>query len=76
MLSFNPTRTVSSLLTILFGLFLSLWAHQVSAEAARPVIEKQDDLPRHTYTITVPAATDLYLPEQRDQLMALASAIN
>ena len=75
MLSFNPSRTVSSLLTILFGLFLSLWAHQVSAEAARPVIEKQDDLPRHTYTITVPAATDLYLPEQRDQLMALASAI-
>ena len=71
----NPTRAVSSLLTILFGCSLYFSAYQAAAEASRPVIEKKDDLPRHTYTITVPAATDLYTPEQRDQLMALASAI-
>ena len=75
MLSINPTRAVSSLLTIVFGCSLYFWAYQAGAEASRPIIEKKDDLPRHTYSITVPAATDLYTPEQRDQLMALASAI-
>lgn len=75
MLSMNPPRAVSSLLTILFSCALYFWAYQANAEASRPVIEKKDDLPRHTYTITLPAATDLYTPEQRDELMALASAI-
>ena len=75
MLSMNPPRAVSCLLTILFSCALYFWAYQANAEASRPVIEKKDDLPRHTYTITLPAATDLYTPEQRDELMALASAI-
>ena len=75
MLSMTPPRAVSPLLTIVFGCSLYFWAQQAGAEASRPVIEKKDDLPRHTYTITVPAATDLYAPEQRNQLMALASAI-
>ena len=75
MLSMTPPRAASSLLTILFGCALYFSANNAYAEASRPVIEKKDDLPRHTYTITLPAATDLYTPEQRAQLMALASAI-
>ena len=53
-----------------------LWASaaSVGADTTRPVIEKQDDLPRHTYTVTG-QATALYTSETRDQLLTLAKAI-
>jgi hypothetical protein len=41
-------------------------------EAARPVISKKDDLPRHSYQLDIPAV-DLYLPENRKLLLALAA---
>lgn len=40
----------------------------------RPVISKKDDLPRHSYRISVPAV-DLYLPENRGQLLELAQKL-
>ena len=41
---------------------------------ARPVIERKDDLPRHTYQLDIPV-TSLYLPENRATLQALAGAV-
>lgn len=41
---------------------------------SRQVIEKLDDLPRHSYTIDLPVA-ELYAPENRDALITLAHAI-
>lgn len=41
---------------------------------SRQVIEKLDDLPRHSYTIDLPVV-ELYAPENRDALIALAHAI-
>lgn len=55
-------------LTLLLGLAQPLAAMQVDA---RPVIEKKDDLPRHTYQLEIPVV-DLYLPENREVLMGLA----
>lgn len=46
----------------------------LSAAAERTVIEKKDDLPRHTYQVDLPV-TDLYAPENRDALLALAAAV-
>jgi hypothetical protein len=37
----------------------------------RPVIEKKDDLPRHSYELSVPVAA-LYAPDNRDALLQLA----
>ena len=41
---------------------------------ARTVIEKLDDLPRHSYNIELPV-TELYAPQNRDALLALAHAV-
>jgi len=46
----------------------------LSAAAERSVIEKKDDLPRHSYRVDLPV-TDLYAPENRDALLALAAAV-
>ena len=40
----------------------------------RQVIEKQDDLPRHSYTLTLPV-TAYYEPANRDALLALARVL-
>ncbi len=45
-----------------------------AAPTPKPVIEKKDDLPRHTYQLDV-AVTDLYLPANRPQLLALAAQV-
>ena len=42
--------------------------------AARPVIEKRDDLPRHSYRLEIPVV-DLYLPEHRSTLLSLAAQV-
>jgi len=44
------------------------------AAAGKRVIERKDDLPRHSYRLKLDIV-DLYLPENRDQLMALANAV-
>jgi subtilisin family serine protease len=41
---------------------------------ARPVIEKKDDLPRHTYRLALPVV-ELYRPENRAALLALADEV-
>ncbi len=46
----------------------------LSAAAERTVIEKKDDLPRHSYRVDLPV-TDLYAAENRDALLALAAAV-
>jgi len=46
----------------------------LSAAAERIVIEKKDDLPRHSYQVDLPV-TALYAPENRDALLALAAAV-
>jgi subtilisin family serine protease len=46
----------------------------LSAAAERTVIEKKDDLPRHSYQVDLPV-TALYAPENRDALLALAAAV-
>ncbi|MEZ5503765.1 MAG: S8 family serine peptidase [Halioglobus sp.] len=40
----------------------------------KPVITRKDDLPRHSYQLDV-KVTDLYLPENRPALLALANAV-
>ncbi|MEJ2533035.1 MAG: S8 family serine peptidase [Halioglobus sp.] len=40
----------------------------------KPVIERKDDLPRHTYQLDIPV-TSLYLPEHRATLRALADSV-
>lgn len=47
---------------------------RAAERAAKPVIEKQDDLPRHAYHLDV-AVTDLYLPANRPRLLALATQV-
>ncbi len=42
--------------------------------AAKPVIEKKDDLPRHSYRLEIPVV-DLYLPEHRSTLLSLAEQV-
>lgn len=42
--------------------------------ADKPVIEKKDDLPRHTYQLDVPVV-ELYEPENRDVLLRLAGEV-
>ena len=64
----------SALLAALSPAVLWVSAAAVGADTTRPVIEKQDDLPRHTYTVTG-QATALYTSETRDQLLTLAKAI-
>jgi len=43
-------------------------------EAGKPVITRKDDLPRHSYQLDL-KVTDLYLPENRAALLALANAV-
>ena len=62
------------MLAVLSPAVLWVSAAAIGADTTRPVIEKQDDLPRHTYTVTG-QATALYTSETRDQLLALAKAI-
>jgi len=62
------------MLAVLSPAVLWVSATAVGADTTRPVIEKQDDLPRHTYTVTG-QATALYTSETRDQLLTLAKAI-
>ena len=64
----------SLMLAVLSPAVLWVSAATVGAGTTRPVIEKQDDLPRHTYTVTG-QATALYTSETRDQLLTLAKAI-
>ncbi|MEM1155561.1 MAG: S8 family serine peptidase, partial [Pseudomonadota bacterium] len=40
----------------------------------KPVISRKDDLPRHTYQLDIPV-TDLYMPENRQVLLALANDV-
>ena len=40
----------------------------------RPVIEKKDDLPRHSYQLDIPVAS-LYAPQHRETLLALGRAL-
>jgi subtilisin family serine protease len=66
-------------LWLVFGvvvLLSSQWLVGCSEESppARPVINKKDDLPRHSYHLAIPAV-DLYLPENRDLLLALAEQL-
>ncbi len=42
--------------------------------AERPVIEKKDDLPRHTYSVDL-AVNELYRAANRDKLLQLAAAV-
>ncbi len=57
---------------LITAITLLLWVGQALAD--KPVIEKKDDLPRHVYQLEVPV-TDLYLPENRDRLLALAAQV-
>jgi hypothetical protein len=72
-------RGVTSLLagTLLAGTLLGV-ALAVSAVGAagdeRIPIEKKDDLPRHSYRLTLPV-TAYFEPEHRDELLALARAV-
>jgi len=43
-------------------------------EETRIIIEKKDDLPRHSYRLTLPV-TAYFAPENRDELLALARAV-
>lgn len=64
-------RTFPTLaLLICLAVPLAAFSSTLRAET-RPIIEKRDDLPRHTYQLTVPVA-DLYAPENRPALEALA----
>lgn len=47
------------------------WGEVGTQAAARPVIEKRDDLQRHAYLLEIPVV-DLYLPEHRSTLLSLA----
>ena len=62
------------MLAVLSPAVLWVSAAAAAADTTRPVIEKQDDLPRHTYTVTG-QATALYTSETRDELLTLAKAI-
>ena len=42
--------------------------------ADKPVINRKDDLPRHSYRLTL-RVTELYLPENRAALLSLAQAV-
>jgi len=61
-------KSLFSILTAIVLLSMQAFA------AERPVIEKKDDLPRHSYQLDV-GVTDLYLPANRDRLLALATKI-
>ncbi len=68
------------LLASVAALWIALSGHAGAAQApettgpARPVIERKDDLPRHTYQVDV-AVTDLYQPANRPRLLSLAAAV-
>ena len=47
---------------------------EASPGAQKQVITRRDDLPRHTYQLDIPAS-QLYEPENREILLALASAL-
>ncbi len=53
---------------------LPLGAAAEPTASEKPVIEKKDDLPRHSYRVDLPV-TELYAPEHRDALLALAAAV-
>ncbi|MEQ8262968.1 S8 family serine peptidase [Pseudohaliea sp.] len=53
---------------------LPLGAAAEPTATEKTVIEKKDDLPRHSYRVDLPV-TDLYAPENRDALLALAAAV-
>jgi len=65
---------IFSVLVATSGLWVTGCSHEAitSMEAARPVISKKDDLPRHSYQLDI-LAVDLYLPENRKLLLALAA---
>lgn len=60
----------------LFAIAAALAAAVAAAadDTDRPVITKKDDLPRHTYQLTVPV-TALYEDDNRDALIELADAV-
>jgi subtilisin family serine protease len=78
----------SRVLVTVLGVLSSVWLAACSPEEAAPVvaepvvtgtvqrlvINKKDDLPRHSYHLDV-LATDLYLPENRALLLALAAQL-
>lgn len=67
---FSVTRGI---LTTSCGLLMVLGSAFLAAQS-KPVIEKKDDLPRHSYEVSVPV-TALYAPENRDTLLELASKV-
>ncbi|WP_240732903.1 S8 family serine peptidase [Halioglobus maricola] len=56
------------------GSALLLVALPLAAAAAKPVIETQDDLPRHTYELNI-KVVDLYAEENREVLRELADQV-
>jgi subtilisin family serine protease len=65
---------ISSLGAVSAGLGTAAIADDQRPGIEKPVIEKKDDLPRHTYQVDLPVA-ELYLPENRTALLALAREI-
>ena len=65
-----------SLLVVSISLGVLGCSSEVTSSPAqdRPLISKKDDLPRHSYSIGM-QAVDLYLPENRASLMALAAQL-
>ncbi|MEM8564487.1 MAG: S8 family serine peptidase [Pseudomonadota bacterium] len=66
--------------TGLFAIFVCPTAFSVHAASAakepheKTVVARKDDLPRHTYQLDVPV-TELYSPENREILLALANEV-
>ena len=67
---------LSCLLLTLSGSYSVAAAAGVSAAQSddKPLITRKDDLPRHSYQLDLPV-TDLYLPQNRAALLALARAV-
>lgn len=78
------SRVVLGVLGILISVVLAACSNEEAAQTLPqptvengeqlPVINKKDDLPRHSYHLGIPA-TDLYLPENRELLLALAGQL-
>lgn len=71
MMRFNKKLAASALA---FAAAVAVPIGPASAAPDKPVIEKKDDLPRHSYTLDVPVAA-LYEPENRDALRDLAQQL-
>ena len=59
---------------LFFAALLLVALPPMAATDNKPIIEKMDDLPRHTYRLDIPVV-ELYLPENRPVLLQLAAQV-